>query len=456
MEEDQGEFAYLEGQSRGDSVLTHLKRGDGRTGDVVVGYYGNQEPAPEVQEFGNGWDTDLHEMQAMSSNHHHHQQQQQQHLDFYLNNEAQSFDCAALPAETLYNPTPDLLNLLHLAKCHGSSTVPFANTHDGMATNTPNISAEQGLLEEPYLLPGGHVGTPWSSSSVFYDPLSHPNQAPPQPPIMKELFQSLSLHGHYDLNVIGSGSDEGVGGGIAYGEDNGDARKYEKRLLDFGPDIDACIVKRKKVKLTEHYTTERDRRTQLNQKYDTLKSLIPNPTKSDRASVVGDAIDYIQELKRTVNELRLLAERKRQGKQRNRRLPSEISDRVGDIDGESTITKLPLAEPDQSSHNGTLRTSWLQRKSKVTVLDVRIIDDEVTVKIMQRKRINCLLHVARVLDDLQLDLHNVAGGHIGEHFSFLFNAKILEGSLVHASAIASRVMESVDGQNGTTSPRSGY
>ncbi|KAI4382774.1 hypothetical protein MLD38_008692 [Melastoma candidum] len=58
-------------------------------------------------------------------------------------------------------------------------------------------------------------------------------------------------------------------------------------------------------------------------------------------------------------------------------------------------------------------------KSRLTVLDMCIIDDQVTVSIMQRKRINCLLHVTRVLDDL----HHIAGSHICKHFSLLLYAK---------------------------------
>ncbi|XLR35124.1 hypothetical protein S83_063024, partial [Arachis hypogaea] len=39
-------------------------------------------------------------------------------------------------------------------------------------------------------------------------------------------------------------------------------------------------------------TTEKQRREQLNGKYKILRSFIPSPTKMDRASVVGDAIEY--------------------------------------------------------------------------------------------------------------------------------------------------------------------
>ena len=82
-------------------------------------------------------------------------------------------------------------------------------------------------------------------------------------------------------------------------------------------------------------------------------------------------------------------------------------------------------DPDHSYTGPSLRSSWLQRKSKDTEVDVRIIDDEVTIKLAQRKKINCLLIVSKVLDELQLDIHHVAGGLVGDNYSFLFNSKVV-------------------------------
>ena len=136
--------------------------------------------------------------------------------------------------------------------------------------------------------------------------------------------------------------------------------------------------------------------------------------KDDRASVVGDAIEYIKELRRTVNELKILVEKKRRGIEANKRQKSE-EDGAGEV--ENCNIK---PDPDQSY----IRTSWLQRKSKDTEVDVRIIEDEVTIKLVQRKKINLLLAASRVMDELQLDLHHVAGGHVGDTYSFLFNTKV--------------------------------
>ncbi|XP_030546461.1 transcription factor bHLH91-like [Rhodamnia argentea] len=351
-------------------------------------------------------------------------------------------------------PAADLLNLFRLARCSSSSLLPSSS----LSFANPNSPA-------PPLL---------------FDPLVHLSNLQPQPPFIRELFQSLPNCG-YDLPIPGSSSLFGGGNNLERGENEGDegnnlgmAMMYceeedgghqfvenNNGVFTFGSemmaDMDDCHVKvkmgkRRRGKVAKPYTTERDRRSQINHKYDALKKLIPSPTKGDRASIVGDAIEYIKELLRTVNELKLLVEKKRWGTERSKRQKVEEEG----FDGEISIAR-PPGNPADQSYNRTLRSSWLQRKSKVTEVDVRIIDDEVTIKLVQRKKINCLLHVSRVLDELQLDLHHVAGGHIGEHYSFLLNTKIYEGSTVYASAIASKLIEVIDRQYTTTPPTcSGY
>jgi hypothetical protein len=72
-----------------------------------------------------------------------------------------------------------------------------------------------------------------------------------------------------------------------------------------------------------------------------------------------------------------------------------------------------------------LRSSWLQRTSQNgTQVDVRIVHDEVTIKLTQRRRKNCLLDVFGVLLELHLDLLQASGASIGEHDVFLFNTKV--------------------------------
>ncbi|XP_040991134.1 transcription factor bHLH91-like [Juglans microcarpa x Juglans regia] len=380
----------------------------------------------------------VHEMQEMDpfNHHHHHQDQQQlQHID--IQNGHQSYDYSSLP-NSPYPPTPDLLNLFHLPRCSATSLPPNSSisfSNPGQKTTASYQSSHLGDI------PTGEDSA--SGASVLYDPLFHLN-LPPQPPLFRQLFgQSLpngySLPGSRNGSLFGTGGDEREGNEGVY--QDGDVRQFENGVLEFSRDM-GCIRKGRDGE-TKHLTTERERRQSWNDKYNALRSLVPNPTKTDRASVVGDAIEYIKELLRTVNELKLLVEKKRCGRERGKRQKTEGEDAAGDV--ENYNTKHVGDSHDGQSYNGSLRSSWLQRKSKDTEVDVRIIDDEVTIKLVQRKN-NCLLFVSKALDELQLDLHHVAGGQCGDFYSFLFNTKIYEGSSVYASSIANKLIEVVDRQ----------
>ncbi|KAM0065131.1 putative transcription factor bHLH family [Helianthus debilis subsp. tardiflorus] len=362
--------------------------------------------------------SDYHLMNMNMEMDHHHHNQIMHDLNWHNQLQLENNDnTTCIPNMSLItpNPTPpDLLNLFQLPRCSNSS-ISFSNP-----TNMDQTSS--------------------------YDPLL-PLNLPPQPPFFRELLHSLP--NGYNLTT---------GGGLILGEMDmeRDHPLYNEGdgILKFSRDI---VGKGRDGKDTKHFATEKHRRQQLNDKFDALKNLVPNPTKADRASVVGDAIEYINELKRTVEELTILVERKRcnRGRMKKHKIEDDST-----LDVESINTRPNGGGDDRQGYNGNstsaLRSSWLQRKSKNTEVDVRIINDEVNIKLVQQKRINCLLLVAKVLDELQLDLHHVAGGLIGDFYSYLFNTKICEGSSVYASAIANKLLEVVDRHYASIPVATGY
>ncbi|CAM6094463.1 unnamed protein product [Calypogeia fissa] len=223
-----------------------------------------------------------------------------------------------------------------------------------------------------------------------------------------------------------------------------------------------------------HFATERQRREYLNEKYQTLRSLVPNPSKADRASIVADAIEYVKELKRTVQELQLLVQEKRKetslkeaaghycsGSKRRRdtddsNAESSAGGPVAEIS--STLSRsfsLNLGKGgtvDPLADICHLRNSWLQRTSQSTGthVDVRIVHDEVTIKVTQRRRKQgrqLLLHAMITLSDLHLDLQHANGANIGEHDVYVFNTKILQGSSTFAGYVVTKFLEAVDREN---------
>ncbi|KAA8520345.1 hypothetical protein F0562_014601 [Nyssa sinensis] len=368
---------------------THLMQAVGHDSNQVLSYDHHQS----------NWETSVHDMQDMNFSHNHpHQEQHLQHV-IMQNGHHQGFNSSSLP-DTPYPPTADLLNLFHLPRCTPSSLLPNSSISFANPTQkSTNFSSSLGFLGD---LPNVDSNAP--VTNVLYDPLFHLN-LPPQPPLFRELYNSLP-HG-YNLTASTAGSlfggvDEREGSGVYQ---DGDGRNFDNGVLEFTRDING-MPKGRDGKNPEHFATERHRRQHLNEKYQALRSFVPNPTKTDRASIVGDAIEYIKELLRTVNELKILVDKKRCSRERSKRHKTE-DDTAGDV--ESSNMK-PLGDHQDQSYNGTsaLRSSWLQRKSKDTEIDVRIIDDEVTIKLVQRKKINCLLFVSKALDELQLDLHHVA------------------------------------------------
>ncbi|KAI4315577.1 hypothetical protein L6164_028372 [Bauhinia variegata] len=56
-----------------------------------------------------------------------------------------------------------------------------------------------------------------------------------------------------------------------------------------------------------HVEAERQRRQRLNQRFYALRSVVPNVSRMDKASLLSDAVDYINQLKAKINQLELKA-----------------------------------------------------------------------------------------------------------------------------------------------------
>ncbi|CAB4269216.1 unnamed protein product [Prunus armeniaca] len=137
--------------------------------------------------------------------------------------------------------------------------------------------------------------------------------------------------------------------------------------------------------------------------------------KTDRASIVRYAIDYIKELLWLVEELKiLLVEKKRCGRERHQ---TEQDGGAGDV----------------------------------------------SIKLVQTKKFNSLLYVSKLLDELQLDLHHAEGVTLAiptascstprVYFSFVL---MHEGSFLYAKAIDDKLIEVLDGQYAAVPPTSSY
>nr|ACG46121.1 hypothetical protein [Zea mays] len=135
-------------------------------------------------------------------------------------------------------------------------------------------------------------------------------------------------------------------------------------------------------------------------------------------------------------------------KRRRRELQGDVVDAapaaVVAAAGEAESSEGEVAPPPPAVPRQPIRSTYIQRRSKDTSVDVRIVEEDVNIKLTKRRRDGCLAAASRALDDLRLDLVHLSGGKIGDCQIYMFNTKIHKGSSVFASAVAGRLMEVVD------------
>ena len=96
------------------------------------------------------------------------------------------------------------------------------------------------------------------------------------------------------------------------------------------------------------------------------------------------------------------------------------------VAGEAESSEGEVAPPPAAAaqQRQPIRSTYIQRRSKDTSVDVRIVEEDVNIKLTKRRRDGCLAAASRALDDLRLDLVHLSGGKIGDCHIYMFNTKV--------------------------------
>ncbi|XP_042503404.1 transcription factor EGL1-like [Macadamia integrifolia] len=160
-----------------------------------------------------------------------------------------------------------------------------------------------------------------------------------------------------------------------------------------------------------HVLSERRRRGKLKEKFHILKSLVPSVGKVDKASILGDTIDYLKELERRVEELescRELAEYEA----RERRKHPDIAERTSDNyvhrdianERKTAINKRKASDIDETE----VELDWASSKDGLAAnLTVVMNEKEVLIDIRCSWRESLLLHIIDAISNLNLDVQMV-------------------------------------------------
>ncbi|PUZ41815.1 hypothetical protein GQ55_9G534900 [Panicum hallii var. hallii] len=139
-----------------------------------------------------------------------------------------------------------------------------------------------------------------------------PPQPPPPPPFLADFYTRRALQFAYDHHHSGgaSTSSDPLGlGGLYMGHHGGAGMMMPPPFAsspfgDFGRMTAQEIMDAKALAASKsHSEAERRRRERINAHLARLRSLLPNTTKTDKASLLAEVIQHVKELKRQTSEI---------------------------------------------------------------------------------------------------------------------------------------------------------
>nr|WDQ29611.1 transcription factor MYC3 [Santalum album] len=135
-----------------------------------------------------------------------------------------------------------------------------------------------------------------------------------------------------------------------------------------------------------HVEAERQRREKLNQRFYALRAVVPNVSKMDKASLLGDAIAYINELRTKVQTA--VSEKE------------ELQKEVAGLKKEKAVPSPEQHPPKSSDHGG--------EKLVDIEIDVKIIGWDAMIRIQCSKRNHPAAKLMAALKELDLDVHHAS------------------------------------------------
>nr|AAL55713.1 putative transcription factor BHLH6 [Arabidopsis thaliana] len=136
-----------------------------------------------------------------------------------------------------------------------------------------------------------------------------------------------------------------------------------------------------------HVEAERQRREKLNQRFYALRAVVPNVSKMDKASLLGDAIAYINELKSKVV------------KTESEKL--QIKNQLEEV-------KLELAGRRASASGGDMSSSCSSIKPVGMEIEVKIIGWDAMIRVESSKRNHPAARLMSALMDLELEVNHAS------------------------------------------------
>uniref|UniRef100_A0A0D6QSZ3 BHLH domain-containing protein n=1 Tax=Araucaria cunninghamii TaxID=56994 RepID=A0A0D6QSZ3_ARACU len=229
--------------------------------------------------------------------------------------------------------------------------------------------------------------------------------------LMEEKMKKPLDEKHNSLPSISSG---GIFGGIRSGaeSDHSDVeaasfKEVEEAVIEKKPRKRGRKPANGREEPLNHVEAERQRREKLNQRFYALRAVVPNVSKMDKASLLGDAVTYINDLRSKVQELE--TERKELESQVETTKKELLSSHPGFSGAGFGFMKDPSGSsrvPD-SKGPGTKKAPGLE-------LDVRVLGGEAMIRTQSAKKNHPAARLMTSLQELELEVHHASVSTVNE------------------------------------------
>ncbi|CAK9151060.1 unnamed protein product [Ilex paraguariensis] len=188
-----------------------------------------------------------------------------------------------------------------------------------------------------------------------------------------------------------------------------------------------------------HVLAERRRREKLNERFIILRSLVPFVTKMDKASILGDTIEYVKQLRKKIQDLeakthqmeidqrsRMVGPQKSKGSLREQRSGVTVVDRAMVVPG-SDKRKMRIVEG-----SGGAKSKVVDSLTQTVVageavqVEVSIIERDALVELQCPYREGLLLDVMQSMRELRVEIVTVQSSLNNGVFVAELRAKVKE------------------------------
>ncbi|KAM2647735.1 hypothetical protein TB1_000954 [Malus domestica] len=138
-----------------------------------------------------------------------------------------------------------------------------------------------------------------------------------------------------------------------------------------------------------HVEAERQRREKLNHRFYALRAVVPNVSRMDKASLLSDAVSYINELKGKVDELESQVQRE------SKKVKVETGD---NLDNQSTTTSVEQTRPPNSSASGSTGFET----------EVKIVGSDAMIRVQSANVNYPSARLMAALRDLEFEIHHAS------------------------------------------------